>query len=107
MTTSLIRLLTIFPRADYRSTIIEKMARIKIKVNTSVLQQRTKSMNIIIGSGTTAHSVVCKVLDKCNSRDAPGRLQLWAVMSRGATHQQNGESSTYSTHNDDVGFFKL
>ncbi len=63
------------------------MARIKIKVNTAVLQRRTKSLNIIIGSGTTALNVVTKVIDKCGSQEPPGKLQLWAIRDRAAGAQ--------------------
>ena len=65
------------------------MPRIKIKVHIAALQQRTKSMNIIIGSGTTAVNVINKVLDKYKARDPPSKFQLWAVIeTRG--HSQKG-----------------
>ncbi len=57
------------------------MARIKIKVNAAVLQKRTKSLNITIGSGTTALNVITKVIDKCGSQEPSRKLQLWAVIS--------------------------
>ena len=68
------------------------MPRIKIKVHITALQQRTKSMNIIIGSGTTAVNVISKVLDKYKVRDPPNKFQLWAVTeTRG--HSQKGSIS--------------
>ena len=55
------------------------MVRTKIEVNISSLKQRSRVMNIIIGSTTTATDVLCKVLEKCRIRDPSGDYQLWAT----------------------------
>lgn len=55
------------------------MVRTKIEVDISSLKQRSRVMNIIIGSTTTATDVLCKVLEKCRIRDPPGDYQLWAT----------------------------
>ena len=55
------------------------MVRTKVEVNISSLKQRSRVMNIIIGSTTTAKDVLCKVLEKCRIRDPPDSYQLWAT----------------------------
>ena len=53
------------------------MVRTKIEVNISALKQHSRTMNIIVGSTTTAKDVLCKVLDKCRVKDPPDNYQLW------------------------------
>ena len=55
------------------------MVRTKIEVNISSLKQRNRTMNIIIGSTTTARDVLCKVLEKYRVKEPPDDYQLWAV----------------------------
>ena len=55
------------------------MVRTKIEINISALKQRSRVMNIIIGSTTTTTDVLCKVLEKCRVRDPPDKYQLWAT----------------------------
>lgn len=55
------------------------MVRTKIEVNITSLKQRSRVMNIIIGSTTTAKDVLCKVLEKCRVKDPPDGYQLWAI----------------------------
>ena len=57
----------------------QKMVRTKIEVNISALKQRSRLMNIIIGSTTTAKDVLSKVLEKYRVREPPDNYQLWAV----------------------------
>lgn len=55
------------------------MVRTKIEVNVSALNQKSKAMNIIIGSSTTAKDVLVKVLEKLKVREPPDKYQLWAI----------------------------
>ena len=55
------------------------MVRTKIEINTSSLGQRSKSMNVIVGSKTTSADVKHKVLEKCRVSNSPSDYQLWTV----------------------------
>lgn len=63
------------------------MVRTKIEINVSALGQRTKSMNMIIGSNTTSADVLHKVLEKFHMRESPGKYQLLAVAKNDAGNQ--------------------
>lgn len=60
------------------------MVRTKIEINVSALGQRTKSMNMIIGSNTTSADVLHKVLEKFRMRESPSKYQLLAVAKNDA-----------------------
>ena len=55
------------------------MGRTKIEINVSTLGQRTKTMNMIVGSNTTAADVIRKVLEKFRLQDPQTMYQLLAV----------------------------
>lgn len=63
------------------------MVRTKIEINVSTLGQRTKSMNMIIGSNTTSEDVLRKVLEKFHMRESPAKYQLLAVAKNDAGSQ--------------------
>ena len=64
------------------------MGRTKIEINTSALGQRTKLMNMTIGSSTTAAHIIRKVLEKLQVQESPSNYQLMAVPK----HDQAGGS---------------
>lgn len=63
------------------------MVRTKIEINVSALGQRTKSMNMIIGSNTTCEDVLRKILEKFHLRESPTKYQLLAVAKNDAGSQ--------------------
>lgn len=82
------------------------MVRTKIEINVSALGQRTKTMNMIIGSNTTALNVVHKVLEKFQVQDPVTNYQLMAVAKNDAGSQGTATdgkglyySSSYQTSN--------
>ncbi len=56
------------------------MVRTKIEINVSALGQRTKTMNMIVGSNTTAGDVIRKVLEKFRMQEPQAMYQLLAVV---------------------------
>ena len=63
------------------------MGRTKIEINVSALGQRTKVMNMIIGSNTTSEDVLRKVLEKFHIRQSPSKYQLLAIARNDAGSQ--------------------
>lgn len=60
------------------------MARAKIEVDISVLDQRSRTMHIVVHSTTTCAEVVHKALRKCRVEDPPIKYQLWMVAKDGS-----------------------
>ena len=60
------------------------MARAKIEVDISVLDQRSRTMHIVVHSTTTCAEVVHKALQKCRVEDPPIKYQLWMVAKDGS-----------------------
>lgn len=60
------------------------MARAKIEVDISVLDQRSRTMHVVVHSTTTCAEVVHKALQKCRVEDPPIKYQLWMVAKDGS-----------------------
>ena len=60
------------------------MARAKIEVDISVLDQRSRTMHVVVRSTTTCAEVVHKALQKCRVEDPPIKYQLWMVAKDGS-----------------------
>ncbi len=67
-----------FPQA-HASSPRGYMVRTKIEISVSALGQRTKAMNMTIGSNTTSEDVLRKVLEKFHMRESPKKYQLLAI----------------------------
>lgn len=66
---------------DYAHAV---MVRTKIEIDVSALGQRTKAMNMIVGSNTTSIDVIRKVLEKFHMREPTSKYQLFAVSKNDA-----------------------
>lgn len=63
------------------------MVRTKIEINVSALGKTTKTMNMVIGSNTTAADVIRKVLEKFRMRESPTKFQLLTIAKNDAGSQ--------------------
>ena len=69
---------------SYLAAVDGEMARAKIEVDISVLDQRSRTMHVVVRSTTTCAEVVHKALQKCRVEDPPIKYQLWMVAKDGS-----------------------